>query len=127
MNLDHLPPEYRAQVAAQLEEHAINAQKRARVSKPRNYSPKPVSELTESVLPLPANWRELVALTMAAHQLQHIDIVETDDYLYVYYASKRAVDPRKVAEWFRSAALPCYRVGMDVLRDQMYAVMRKAA
>jgi len=123
MNLDHLPPEYRKQVAEQLGIEVDTAP----AKKPRNYSPKPASELTESVLPLPANWRELVALTMAAHQLQHIESVETDDYLYVYYASKRAVDPRKVAEWFQKASLPCYRVGMDVMRDQMYAVMRKAA
>lgn len=36
MNLDALPPEYRKQVAAQLEEHAVNTQERARVSKYRN-------------------------------------------------------------------------------------------
>lgn len=36
MNLDALPAEYRKQVAAQLEEHAVNTQERARVSKYRN-------------------------------------------------------------------------------------------
>jgi hypothetical protein len=123
VNLNRLPPEYRAQVAAQLDID-VDA---APAKKPRNYSPKPANELTETVLPLPATWRELVALTMMAHQLQCIEMVETDDYVYVYYASKREVDARTVAEWFRKAALPCYRVGMDVMRDQMYAVIRKAS
>lgn len=146
MNIDNLPPEYRKQVQEQLdndylyawpdprgariryeEEHAVNTQERARVSKRKQRTPKPPPALDETVLTLPTNWRELVALTMAAHKLTQIEVIEEADYLYVYYASARTVDPRTVAEWFRDSGLPCYRVGMDGLRDEMYAVMRKAA
>lgn len=125
MNLNDLPADVRETVMKQLGLDGKRKPKSVRGRKQR--TPKPPPVLDETVLTLPTNWRELVALTMAAHKLTQIEVIEEADYLYVYYASVRTVDPRTVAEWFRDSGLPCYRVGMDGFRDEMYAVMRKAA